>query len=175
MVALQALSLGLLASQALAFPAASQQAATATLPTTASSSTAVASSQLDQLANFAYNVTTDSVAGGPESKRGGCTLQNLRVRRDWRAFSKTQKKDYINSVLCLQKLPSRTPAHLAPGARTRYDDFVATHINQTQIIHYTVCLQRGSLPEDDMRLTNDIGYLLGLASLLHLRIRAGAA
>ncbi|KAB8201281.1 hypothetical protein BDV34DRAFT_172607 [Aspergillus parasiticus] len=137
MVALQALSLGLLASQALAFPAASQQAATATLPTTASSSTAVASSQLDQLANFAYNVTTDSVAGGSESKRGGCTLQNLRVRRDWRAFSKTQKKDYINSVLCLQKLPSRTPAHLAPGARTRYDDFVATHINQTQIIHYT--------------------------------------
>ncbi|KAB8218613.1 hypothetical protein BDV33DRAFT_120832 [Aspergillus novoparasiticus] len=137
MVALQALSLGLLASQALAFPAASQQTATATLPTTASSSTAVASSQLDQLANFAYNVTTDSVAGGSESKRGGCTLQNLRVRRDWRAFSKTQKKDYINSVLCLQKLPSRTPAHLAPGARTRYDDFVATHINQTQIIHYT--------------------------------------
>ncbi|KAE8346534.1 hypothetical protein BDV24DRAFT_175520 [Aspergillus arachidicola] len=137
MVALQALSLGLLASQALAIPAASQQAATATLPTTASSSTAVASSQLDQLANFAYNVTTDSVAGGSESKRGGCTLQNLRVRRDWRAFSKTQKKDYINSVLCLQKLPSRTPAHLAPGARTRYDDFVATHINQTQIIHYT--------------------------------------
>ncbi|KAE8321207.1 hypothetical protein BDV39DRAFT_19712 [Aspergillus sergii] len=137
MVALQALSLGLLASQALAFPAASQQAATATLPTTASSSTAVASSQLDQLANFAYNITTDSVAGGSESKRGGCTLQNLRVRRDWRAFSKTQKKNYINSVLCLQKLPSRTPAHLAPGARTRYDDFVATHINQTQIIHYT--------------------------------------
>ncbi|KAE8368273.1 hypothetical protein BDV27DRAFT_122517 [Aspergillus caelatus] len=137
MVALQALSLGLLASQALAFPAASQQAATATLPTTASSSTAVASSQLDQLADFAYNVTTDNVAGGSESKRGGCTLQNLRIRRDWRTFSKTQKKDYINSVLCLQKLPSRTPAHLAPGARTRYDDFVATHINQTQIIHYT--------------------------------------
>ncbi|OGM44332.1 tyrosinase [Aspergillus bombycis] len=103
----------------------------------ASSSTAVASSQLDQLADFAYNVTTDSVTGGSESKRGGCTLQNLRIRRDWRTFSKTQKKDYINSVLCLQKLPSRTPAHLAPGARTRYDDFVATHINQTQIIHYT--------------------------------------
>ncbi|KAE8158513.1 hypothetical protein BDV40DRAFT_20072 [Aspergillus tamarii] len=137
MVALQALSLGLLASQALAFPAASQQAATATLPTTASSSTAVASSQLDRLADFAYNVTTDNVAGGSEAKRGGCTLQNLRIRRDWRTFSKAQKKDYINSVLCLQKLPSRTPAHLAPGARTRYDDFVATHINQTQIIHYT--------------------------------------
>ena len=145
MVALQVLSLGLLASQALAFPAASQQAATATLPTTASSSTAVASSQLDQLADFAYNVTTDNVAGGSESKRGGCTLQNLRIRRDWRTFSKTQKKDYINSVLCLQKLPSRTPAHLAPGARTRYDDFVATHINQTQIIHYTVCHQRSGL------------------------------
>ncbi|KAE8375210.1 hypothetical protein BDV26DRAFT_283635 [Aspergillus bertholletiae] len=137
MVALQALSLALLASQAIALPATSEQAATATLPTTASSSTAVASSQLDQLADFAYNVTTDNIASGSESKRGGCTLQNLRVRRDWRSFSSSQKKSYINSVLCLQKLPSRTPADLAPGAKTRYDDFVATHINQTQIIHYT--------------------------------------
>jgi tyrosinase len=135
MFALQALSLGLLASQAFAFPATSQQSATAALPTTASSSTAVASSQLDQLADFAYNVTTDNVSS---SKRGGCTLQNLRVRRDWRAFTTPQKKAYINSVLCLQKLPSRTPAEKAPGAKTRYDDFVATHIDQTLRIHYTV-------------------------------------
>lgn len=26
---------------------------------------------------------------------------------------------------------------MAPGAKTRFDDFVATHINQTLSIHYT--------------------------------------
>ncbi|KAF7594719.1 hypothetical protein BBP40_008612 [Aspergillus hancockii] len=159
MVALQALSLGLLASQTLAFPAAaSQQAATATLPTSASSSTAVASSQLDQLAHFAYNITTDNVSS---SKRGGCTLQNLRVRRDWRAFSSTQKKAYINSVKCLQKLPSRTPAEKAPGAKTRYDDFVATHIDQTLKIHYTgtfLAWHRYFIYEFEQALRDECGY-----------------
>lgn len=38
---------------------------------------------------------------------------------------------------CLQSLPSRTPAAAAPGARTRFDDFVALHINQTMFIHYS--------------------------------------
>ncbi|KAE8351517.1 hypothetical protein BDV28DRAFT_136945 [Aspergillus coremiiformis] len=161
MVALQVLSLGLLVSQTLAIPSPSQQAATATLPTTASSSTAVASCQLDELADFAYNVTTSSIAGNSESKRGGCTFQNLRVRRDWRAFSAPQKKAYINSVLCLQQLPSRTPAHLAPGARTRYDDFVATHINQTQVIHYTgtfLAWHRYFTFEFEQALRDECGY-----------------
>lgn len=53
-------------------------------------------------------------------------------------FSKDEKVDYIDAVLCLQSTPSRTPADLVPGARSRYDDFVATHINQTLQIHYTV-------------------------------------
>lgn len=140
MVAFQVFGLCLLAWQAWAMPNASQSSATPSLPSSASSSTAIAASQLDQLADFAYHVTADNVGGGAESKRGGCTLQNLRVRRNWKAFSKSQKKRYINSVLCLQKLPARTPAHLAPGAKTRYDDFVATHINQTLEIHYTVGL-----------------------------------
>lgn len=38
---------------------------------------------------------------------------------------------------CLQSKPAKTPASVAPGAKTRYDDFVATHINQTLTIHYT--------------------------------------
>lgn len=53
-------------------------------------------------------------------------------------FSKDEKVDYIDAVLCLQSTPSKTPADLVPGARSRYDDFVATHINQTLQIHYTV-------------------------------------
>lgn len=53
-------------------------------------------------------------------------------------FSRDEKLDYIDAVLCLQNKPSRTPSDLVPGAKSRYDDFVATHINQTMQIHYTV-------------------------------------
>ena len=55
------------------------------------------------------------------------------------ALSKAERKDYINAVLCLQKLPSKLDPKKFPGARTRYDDFVGVHINQTLSIHFTVC------------------------------------
>ncbi len=49
----------------------------------------------------------------------------------------SDKKAYIDAVKCLQSKPARTPASEAPGAKTRFDDFVVTHINQTQALHYT--------------------------------------
>jgi tyrosinase len=96
-----------------------------------------ASIQLDQLAQFALYVSKKTLVS--RSNRG-CTLEKLQVRRNWRAFSVGDKKIYIKAVICLQALPSRTPSYLAPGAKTRYDDFVATHINQTLFIHRTVGL-----------------------------------
>jgi hypothetical protein len=68
-----------------------------------------------------------------------------------------ERLDYVDAVLCLQRLPSRTPANVSSGARSRvsqcfllwedrcislttrpqYDDFVVTHIQQTLEIHYT--------------------------------------
>jgi hypothetical protein len=51
----------------------------------------------------------------------------------------SEKKQYINAVKCLASKPAKTPAGLAAGAKNRYDDFVATHINQTISIHGTVC------------------------------------
>ncbi|PYH87381.1 Di-copper centre-containing protein [Aspergillus ellipticus CBS 707.79] len=126
MVVLKPLSLGLLALQAWAAPTDSQKSATT------SSADAAAASQIAQLASHAYNVT---IANLPTT--GACTRETLRIRRDWRAFSPTEKKAYIKSVLCLQDLPARTPSNLAAGAKTRYDDFLATHINQTLEIHYT--------------------------------------
>jgi tyrosinase len=41
-------------------------------------------------------------------------------------------------VRCLTKKPSKIDPTFAPGARTRFDDFVAVHINQTMYIHTTV-------------------------------------
>lgn len=55
-------------------------------------------------------------------------------------LSSKERTDYTSAVLCLQKKTAKTPSILAPGAKTRYDDFVATHINQTLTIHYTVSL-----------------------------------
>jgi hypothetical protein len=53
-------------------------------------------------------------------------------------FTNQERKDYIHAVLCLQTLPSKLNSTLVPGARTRYDDFVGVHINQTMSIHLTV-------------------------------------
>ncbi|KAF4983406.1 hypothetical protein FZEAL_1135 [Fusarium zealandicum] len=73
-----------------------------------------------------------------QSKRDStCNWGNIRVRREWNTLSKTQKKDYINAVKCLQSKPALTPASEASGAKTRFDDWVAIHINQTQVIHFT--------------------------------------
>lgn len=52
-------------------------------------------------------------------------------------LSKKERRSYIDAVLCLQSKPALTPASEAPGAKTRFDDFVATHINQSLAIHYT--------------------------------------
>jgi hypothetical protein len=54
-------------------------------------------------------------------------------------MSESDRKGYTDAVLCLQSLSPNTPAALVPGARSRYDDFVATHMNQTLSIHETVC------------------------------------
>jgi tyrosinase len=52
-------------------------------------------------------------------------------------MKKKERKDYIKAVRCLFDLPS-VSRDFAEGARTRHDDFVATHINQTLQIHQTV-------------------------------------
>lgn len=53
------------------------------------------------------------------------------------SLSVKERKNYIAAVKCLQSKPAKTPQELVPGAKTRFDDFVATHINQTMAIHYT--------------------------------------
>lgn len=70
-----------------------------------------------------------------------CNTRTACRRREWSTLSHKEKRDYINAVLCLQSKPSLSTSdyYPAPGARSRYDDFVATHINQTLTIHGTVC------------------------------------
>ncbi|KAL1873568.1 hypothetical protein Daus18300_003935 [Diaporthe australafricana] len=66
-----------------------------------------------------------------------CTSENVRVRKEWGSLGDSEKLDYIDAVKCIQSASPLTPQSVAPGAKTRFDDFVATHINQTLTIHYT--------------------------------------
>lgn len=70
-------------------------------------------------------------------------------------LSKPEKKSYIKAVKCLHKKPARTPKEIAPGARSRYDDFVVTHILQTMSVHATVSLSINvaAIETKDLRAT----------------------
>ncbi|KXH30469.1 hypothetical protein CSAL01_00697 [Colletotrichum salicis] len=73
-------------------------------------------------------------------KRGesaNCTTSNIVFRKEYGALSLSERLSYVNAVKCLQRLPPRTPANVSAGARSRFDDFVVTHIQQTMTIHYT--------------------------------------
>lgn len=73
--------------------------------------------------------------GYPNAQK--CNLKNTAVRKEWSTLTPAEKTNYINAVQCLAKKPAKTPAGIAAGAKNRYDDFVATHINQTLFIHGT--------------------------------------
>ncbi|KAH7088058.1 hypothetical protein FB567DRAFT_494149 [Paraphoma chrysanthemicola] len=66
-----------------------------------------------------------------------CTMDSVSIRREWSTLSESAKINYINAVKCLAGLPARTPASVAPGAKSRYDDLVVTHIQQANNIHGT--------------------------------------
>jgi tyrosinase len=77
------------------------------------------------------------------------------------ALSKSERLAYVNAVKCLQSLPPRTPAAVAPGAKSRFDDFVVTHIQQTLSIHYSGNFQpwhRWFVYQYEKALRDECGY-----------------
>ncbi|KAL1612708.1 hypothetical protein SLS60_000937 [Paraconiothyrium brasiliense] len=142
-----------------AIPTPQEEASAADLPTQASSDESQANDQLAQLAQFVGQTTNETLS--QNEKRGGCSLWNLSVRREWSTLTKEQRKAYTDAVLCLQSKPARTPSSLAPGAKSRFDDFVATHINQTNYIHYTgtfLAWHRYFTWSYEQALRNECGY-----------------
>ncbi|KAI1815974.1 Di-copper centre-containing protein [Poronia punctata] len=71
------------------------------------------------------------------AKSTTCTKDKLQVRREWGDLSAAERKAYIKAVLCVTNSPSKLDPEKIPGAKTRYDDFVAEHMNQTLSIHGT--------------------------------------
>lgn len=89
-----------------------------------------------------------------DSTGATCNSTSVVVRKDWyilrmamitfllttyrSVLTSAEKISYIDAVKCLRALPATTPLEAAPGVRSRFDDFGATHVNQTAYIHWTV-------------------------------------
>ncbi|KAH7149696.1 hypothetical protein B0J13DRAFT_312956 [Dactylonectria estremocensis] len=78
-------------------------------------------------------LATEATVAASSSSTCGCTKPL--VRKEWRTLSTAQKKEYITAVKCLASKPSQTGG-IYEGAKSRYDDFVATHIVNTDDVHF---------------------------------------
>ncbi|RYP71321.1 hypothetical protein DL771_004898 [Monosporascus sp. 5C6A] len=67
----------------------------------------------------------------------GCTLETAVRRKEWSDLSVEQREAYIAAVLCLQSKPSQAPKDKYPGALSRFDDFVVTHMTLAGQLHST--------------------------------------
>ncbi|KAK4154949.1 putative tyrosinase [Chaetomidium leptoderma] len=90
-----------------------------------------------------------------------CTVGKLVFRREYGSLSEEDRLAYVKAVKCLQSKPARTPATVAPGAKSRFDDFVVTHIQQTLAIHYSGIFQpwhRWFVYQYELALRDECGY-----------------
>src|SRR5689334_13157574 len=82
------------------------------------------------------------------------------------SLSLKERKNYIDAVLCIQSKPSKGNNGLntnqtTAGIKTRWDDFVAVHINQTFTIHGTASFlawHRYFTWTFEQALRNECGY-----------------
>ncbi|KAK6433197.1 hypothetical protein LTR95_010620, partial [Oleoguttula sp. CCFEE 5521] len=70
-----------------------------------------------------------------------CNFETATVRKEFRNMTLEHRKSFTNAVECLQRLPPQVMTHEQkkqyPGVHSRYDEYVATHINYTMTIHMT--------------------------------------
>ena len=70
-----------------------------------------------------------------------CNFDNATVRVEFRKMSQDDRKSFTDAIICLQQLPPQSmtgdQASLFPGVKSRYDEYVATHINYTYNVHMT--------------------------------------
>ncbi|KAK7957228.1 uncharacterized protein PG986_006450 [Apiospora aurea] len=57
------------------------------------------------------------------------------VRKEWRHLSDGQRQQYIGAVQCMMKEPGTATATLSI-VRNRFEDFLATHVKQTDFVHF---------------------------------------
>lgn len=140
------------ASATITTSSASLSSASSSTASSSSSSTESAlPSYVPQLSDF----TADQIASGQawnmvstladarmkaRKTNGSCTYETAKVRTEFRSMSNDQRKAFTDAMACLQNAGPRettSGSTTYPGVRSRYDEYVATHINQTFNIHGT--------------------------------------
>ncbi|MCJ1403805.1 hypothetical protein MMC11_007028 [Xylographa trunciseda] len=143
------------------FPSVSQWLSTAAvLVSTAAAYSAASTAQTDQLAAQGL-VNLYNYESAHYTRGQSCQISNGYVRQEWTNLTSTQKTAFTDAILCLMSKPSISPPSEVPGARSRYDDFVATHINQTLTIHGTANFlfwHRYFVYTFEQALRNECGY-----------------
>ncbi|KAH8887627.1 Di-copper centre-containing protein [Thozetella sp. PMI_491] len=91
------------------------------------------------------------------AKSTTCTKEKLQVRQEWGDLNNSTKKAYIAAMLCLMAKPSKLDQKKYPGAKSRYDDFVAVHMNQTMQGNF-LSWHRYYLWSFEQALRNECGY-----------------
>ncbi|KAM0723152.1 hypothetical protein Q7P37_001352 [Cladosporium fusiforme] len=96
---------------------------------------------------------------------GSCTYENAAVRTEFRAMSNEQRKEFTDAITCLQNMPPQSltadDAAEFPGVKSRYDEYVATHIENTLKIHATadfLAWHRHYIWSFEQDLKNSCGY-----------------
>ena len=115
----------------------------------------------DKLAALGLANVGIDVAKNGYPNPGQCTLKNVAVRREWSMLTKPERRNYIDAIKCLHSKPALTPASVASGARSRFDDFVVTHVLQTYSVHATanfLSWHRYYIYAYEQLLRNECGY-----------------
>ncbi|KAK8004739.1 Di-copper centre-containing protein [Apiospora arundinis] len=94
------------------------------------------------------------------SNSGSCSLGTAQVRQDWENMSAPTRKSYVQAVQCLFNSKSKLIQYGWP-TKSRYDDFVAVHVNMTTTVHNTgnfLSWHRYFLHAYETALRNECGY-----------------
>lgn len=94
------------------------------------------------------------------------------VRREWRTLTVKERLRYIKAQKCLMKKPPQTSSEDVPGVRSRYEDFLGTHIVNADSVHFVASID--SL-FDAVQLLTVLGCVLSLSSFSCSYIRARAS
>jgi tyrosinase len=120
----------------------------------AGSTIAAKAPETDALAKHGLDQLWLDVAKHPKNYSKNCTKRTVARRREWYEIDcsnvkplltryrsnlkRSEKLNYIDAVQCTGRKNAGTPAAIAAGAKSRYDDFVVTHILLTQYTHGNV-------------------------------------
>ncbi|RYO73934.1 hypothetical protein DL766_005893 [Monosporascus sp. MC13-8B] len=133
----------------------------ASTASTASASTSTSSTSVPTATNYVRNYVPDVVDKLRDSR-----MSKLEEYLKWNPSGKcdltdAEREDYISAVKCLQSKPSLFGEGVAPGAKSRFDDYVAVHTKMTDDVHFVsqfLSWHRYLLWTYEKSLREDCGY-----------------